>query len=389
MRYVGLLLSVVALLAFVSCGDQDPVSSVSEEGLAAPAGKLTVSANKAGGYRGQDAKPQSQLIETEITSPSLAGNLLGDPATRKLVTYLPPSYNTTPYKRYPTLYLLHGFTGNATTFVSREITGLYWPPEADFPEGGLASLLDELIAAGQMEEMIVVMPDASNVYGGSWYANSVLSGNYEDYIVHDVVSYIVRNYRTLQSRDSRGIMGHSMGGYGAVKLAMKNADVFGAVASHGGPLAWEIIRDAFVAGAIAENPEGMQGPHPEKFNTTIIYSMCVAFSPNLDNPPFFVDLFFDYPTGTIIDEVWEKFQKNDSLSMLETYGANLASLNGIYLDVGDQDAFGTQYQTDAFHQALEAMGIEHAYEMYEGGHFDRIFEHFAISLSFLSDVLAQ
>jgi len=172
------------------------------------------------------------LVVDQITSPSLEGNLLGDPATREVIVYLPPCYNQGG--NFPVVYLLHGYTGNARTFASDANTGLYWPVESDFPEGGIYGLLNDLIIAGDLKEMIVVMPDASNMYGGSFYANSELTGNYEDYIVEDLVSYIDSNYRTIPSRDSRAIVGHSMGGYGAVKLAMKHPDVFGAVASHCG-----------------------------------------------------------------------------------------------------------------------------------------------------------
>ncbi|MHC4356523.1 MAG: alpha/beta hydrolase-fold protein, partial [Planctomycetota bacterium] len=142
------------------------------------------------------------LVVDQITS--------GDPATREVIVYLPPSYNQGG--NFPVVYLLHGYTGNARTFASNAYTGFYWPAESDFPEGGIYGLLNDLIIAGELKEMIVVMPDASNMYGGSWYANSELAGNYEDYIVEDLVSYIDSNYRTIPSRDSRAIVGHSMGG---------------------------------------------------------------------------------------------------------------------------------------------------------------------------------
>ena len=327
---------------------------------------------------------QGKLVEDQITSPSLEGNLLGDPATRNITIYLPPSYDEGG--NFPVVYLLHGFTGNASTFVSNVFTGMYWPPEADFPENGLSGVLDGLIGAGKLKEIIVVMPDGSNAYGGSFYTNSVLTGNYEDYIVEDVVSYIDAHYRTIPSRDSRAIVGHSMGGYGAMTLAMKHSDVFGAVATHGAPLYFEAMK-LMVPMAVAENPDGMIGPHPERPLTSLAYAMSAAWSPNLKNPPFFVDLPFEYPTGALVDEVWDRFFEHDPFTMLSTYGTNLASLRGIYLDAGDQDEFGCQFQTDAFHQALEAAEIGHKYEMYAGTHFNRLFETLAASFSFLSDAL--
>jgi steroid delta-isomerase-like uncharacterized protein len=324
------------------------------------------------------------LVVDQITSPSLEGNLLGDPATREVIVYLPPSYDQGG--NFPVVYLLHGYTGNARTFASDAYTGFYWPAESDFPEGGIYSLLNDLIIAGDSKEMIVVMPDASNMYGGSWYTNSELTGNYEDYIVEDLVGYIDSNYRTLPSRDSRAIVGHSMGGYGAMKLAMKHPDVFGAVASHGGALYLEVLK-ALIPAVIEENPAGITGPAPDKPMTSVCYSMSAAFSPNLANPPFFVDLPFEYPSPEIIDEVWDRFMEHDVLTLLGTYGANVSSLRGIYMDVGAQDEFAANFQQDAFHQALDAAGIVHECEIYSGTHYDKLFERLTISLKFLSDAL--
>ena len=324
------------------------------------------------------------LVVDQITSPSLEGNLLGDPATREVIVYLPPSYHQGG--NFPVVYLLHGYTGNARTFASNAFTGFYWPAESDFPEGGIYSLLNDLIIAGELKEMIVVMPDASNMYGGSWYTNSELTGNYEDYVVEDLVGYIDSNYRTIPSRDSRAIVGHSMGGYGAMKLAMKHPDVFGAVASHCGALYLEVLK-ALMPASIEENPAGITGPAPDKPMTSVCYSMSAAFSPNLANPPFFVDLPFEYPSPEIIDEVWDRIMEHDVLTMLGTYGANVSSLRGIYMDVGAQDEFASHFQADAFHQALDAAGIVHEYEIYSGTHYDKLFERLTISLKFLSDAL--
>jgi hypothetical protein len=119
----------------------------------------------------------------------------------------------------------------------------------------------------------------------------------------------------------------------------------------------------------------------------MIYALSAAFSPNLANPPFFVDLPFEYPSGAIIDEVWGKYMANDPFAMLSTYGANLASMRGILLDVGDQDELVVPPIVDAFHQVLTAAGIDHIYEVYAGNHYNRLFERLRVSLKFLSDAL--
>ena len=314
------------------------------------------------------------LITDTIYSPSLEGNLLGDPATRDMTIYLPPSYDTSN-KHYPVVYLLHGYSEDETASAKR----------------GISSLLDELITAGEMQEMIIVMPDGSNKYGGSFYTNSVLTGNYEDYIVEDIVSHIDAHYRTIPGRDSRAIVGGSMGGHGAMKLAMKHPDVFGAVAAHSPPLYFNAESEGLwakpiFAAAIAENPDGMMGPHPERGFTTMTYAGSAAFSPNLDNPPFFVDLPFDYPSPEFNDEVWKRWLLHDPLTMLDTYGENLASLRAVFFDSGDQDEFGYQVHVEVFHQALVNRGIEHEYQIVPGGHVDRP-SGFLVSLPLISEAL--
>ena len=213
----------------------------------------------------ESAFAEGKVITETITSPSLEGNLLGDSATREITIYLPPSYDTSD-KRYPVAYYLPGW-GNVTfnpswddPFVSSD----------DVPEGGLDGMFDDMIAAGDMKEMIIVIPEGNNKYGGSFYTNSVVTGNHEDYIVQDVVSYIDAHYRTIPNRDSRAIGGTSMGGYGAMKLAMKHPDLFGAVAAHGAFLYFEGLKP-IVLSAIEENPDGMTGPSADKIATSPIF----------------------------------------------------------------------------------------------------------------------
>ena len=331
----------------------------------------------------EPALAQGKLITDTITSPSLEGNLLGDSATRDLTIYLPPSYDTSDM-RYPVAYYLPGW-GNTTfdpswddPFVSSD----------DVPEGGLDSMFDDMIAVGDMKEMIIVIPEGDNKYGGAMYTNSEVTGNHEDYIVQDVVSYIDAHYRTSPNRNSRAIAGHSMGGYGAMKLAMKHPDVFGTVAAHVPFLYFEGLKPIILS-SIGENPNGMTGPSPDKIATSMSYAAAAAFSPNAENPPFYVDLAFEYPSGEIIDEVWDRWLEHDPFTMLPTYSDNLASLRGIYFEAADKDDYGFNYHADAFHQALDAVGIGHEYVIFDGGHSDTFYDRLPFSLSFLSDKLVS
>ncbi len=90
----------------------------------------------------------------------------------------------------------------------------------------LAELSDKDIAAGTMKEMILVNPDAHTKYDGSMYSASLTTGDWEVFVAEDLVSYIDSHYRTMANRMSRGLGGHSMGGYGTVRIGMKRPDVF-------------------------------------------------------------------------------------------------------------------------------------------------------------------
>jgi S-formylglutathione hydrolase FrmB len=172
-----------------------------------------------------------KIITDEITSNALKDNKLGDPNTRNMIIYLPPSYGSSD-KHYPVAYLLHGFGGNERFYVDNANEEL------------MVFLIDGLIQTKILKEMIIVMPDGKNKYGDSFYLNSELIGNYEDYIVKEVVNYIDKNYRTMRDRDACVIAGASMGGYGSITLAMKHPDVFSAVVALSPPLGFEIMIDS-------------------------------------------------------------------------------------------------------------------------------------------------
>src|SRR5205809_1942865 len=144
---------------------------------------------------------------------ALEGNLEGDAVERDASVFLPPSYNQSRTRRYPVVYALHGYSIGAEQ----------WTQEIHVPQ-----TIEGAFAKGA-REMIVVLPDSKTVHNGSMYSSSVTTGDFENYVARDVVSYIDAHYRTIASRESRGLVGHSMGGYGASRLGMKHADVFGSL----------------------------------------------------------------------------------------------------------------------------------------------------------------
>ena len=158
------------------------------------------------------AKPA--IIERiKVHSPSLEGNLEGNPADRDVIVVLPPSYRADPARRYPVVYALHGY------FIGAE----QWIQEIHVPQ-----VAEGAFASG-VPEMIVVLPDSKTLHLGSVYSSSPTTGNFENFVATDLVAYIDGHYRTIPQRESRGLVGHSMGGYGATRIGMKHADVFGAL----------------------------------------------------------------------------------------------------------------------------------------------------------------
>jgi len=157
------------------------------------------------------------LVNPNIPAPSLAGNLLGTSTKQAIAVYLPPSYNTSS-KKYPVIYFLGGFGDRVSDWTNGTYQGFK-----------IHTSMDQLINLKSVNEMIVVIVSGYNFLGGSFYVNSSVSGNWEDFVINDVVGYIDTNYRTLQDKKFRAISGHSMGGFGALNLAMRHPDFFGAV----------------------------------------------------------------------------------------------------------------------------------------------------------------
>ena len=340
-----------------------------------------------------------KVEEIMVHGPSLEGNLEGDSPDRTVAVYLPPSYSKERNRRYPVVYLLHGYGRTADDW---------------YPFIGLPGSMDRDIAAGTAKEMILVMPDANTKYGGSMYSSSPTIGNWEAYITEDLVSYIDSHYRTIADRDSRGLGGHSMGGYGTWRLALKYPDVYSSVyglsacclmnnprppgagrgAGRGpgqgkGPGAGRGPGQGKGPGrgqgkgqAAAAVRPGAHGGHP----VNVAYGEAAAWSPNPNNPP----LFFDQPVkdGEFQADVAAKWVANSPLAMLDQYVPNMKKYKAIAMDVGLQDSLiGSNKEFD---EALTRLGIRHTFETFEGNHNNhledrmeqKVFPFFSDHLSF-------
>jgi len=318
---------------------------------------------------------QSEVRVLDHTSKVLKNNPLNDPFKRKLLVYLPPSYNSGS-KRYPVMYLISGFTGYGA--LNMNLT--------PFSEN-IQQRLDRLIKTKAIKDMIVVMPDCFTKYGGSQYVNSTATGRYEDYMVKEIVPFVDANFRTLPKAASRCIIGKSSGGYGAMWLAMRNPDVFGLMATHSGDSGFEYCyMEHFAEFVVLIQKYGKGHKAVENFIKTQINNkqpkggdfhniintigMSACYSPNPKRKEYNFDLPFDIYTGEIIPGVWNKWLKFDPVRIVNKYKANLKKLKYIYVECGVKDEFKLQSGARIFCDKLKKIGVKYTHLEFNGGHFN-------------------
>jgi enterochelin esterase-like enzyme len=300
------------------------------------------------------AKPAT-VEHVKVHGAALEGNLEGDAVDRDVFVFLPPGYSAEPSRRYPVVYALHGYSIGAEQ----------WTHEIHVPQ-----TIEGAFAQGA-KEMIVVVPDSKTLHNGSMYSSSVTTGDFERFIAHDLVAYVDAHYRTIPDRSSRGLAGHSMGGYGAIRIGMKHADVFDSL---------YIMSPCCLAPRQA-NPEiekaleAVKTPEDSaklSFFPRAQIASAAAWSPNPKNPPLYLDL----PTknGESQPEVLAKWAANAPLAFIDQYIGNLRQYRAIAIDVGDQD--GLRVDTGKLHDALDRYGITHSFEVYSGTHTSKVADRF-------------
>src|SRR5204863_99052 len=264
--------------------------------------------------------------------------------------FLPTSYRQERTRSYPVVYALHGYSIGAEQ----------WSQEIHVPQ-----TLEGAFARGA-REMIVVLPDSKTVHNGSMYSSSVTTGDFERFIAHDLVAYIDAHYRTIPRRTSRGLVGHSMGGYGASRIGMKHSDVFGSLyimspccmsARGVGPVNPENEK----ALAAVKTPEDSA---KLPFGLRAQLASAAAWSPNPKSPPLYLDL----PTkdGVVQQDVLARSAANAPLAFVDQYIGNLRQYKAIAIDVGDQD--GLRAGAAKLHEILDSYGIANTFEVYPGTH---------------------
>jgi S-formylglutathione hydrolase FrmB len=294
----------------------------------------------------------------KIHGAALEGNLEGNAVDRDAIVFLPPSYAKDTARHYPVVYALHGYSIGAEQ----------WAPEIHVPQ-----TIEGAFAQGA-QEMIVVLPDSKTVHNGSMYSSSVTTGDFERYVSDDVVAWTDAHYRTIPRRSSRGLVGHSMGGYGATRIAMKHPDVFGSV---------YIMSPCCLAPRGAGSPGGDAEKALEAVKTPADsaglpffaraqLASAAAWSPDPKNPPLYLQL----PTrgGEPQPDVIAKWAANAPLAFLDQYVGNLRRYRAIALDVGDQDRL--RADTEKLHDALDRYGIANTFEVYPGTHTSKVADRF-------------
>ncbi len=307
---------------------------------------------------------QGTVVTLQHKSEILENNPLGDRFIRDLIVYLPPDYDET--KRYPTVYVLTGFTGRGKMLLN---DSAFTP--------NFATRMDKLINGGKIRPMIAVLPDCFTHYGGSQYINSTATGNYEDYLTQEIVPFVDETFRTINDKNSRAVMGKSSGGYGALMMAMRHSDLFGLACSTSGDAYFEHcylsdIPKAFraIKGEPQKlvinfwNEETKKGK--DDFSGLNIIGMSACYSPRGAD----FDLPFDLKTGEIRDEIWAKWLEHDPVRLVEKYAENLKSLKLLYIDAGTRDEFALDIGAKILVERLKKFDVPHLHEEFDDGHFN-------------------
>ena len=318
-----------------------------------------------------DVVPGAKSVTIEhikIHGTALEGNLEGDAVDRDVIVFLPPSYQSDKARRYPIVYALHGYSIGAEQ----------WTHEIQVPQ-----TIEGAFAKGS-QEMIVVLPNSKTIYNGSMYSSSATTGDFEKFIYHDVVAYMDAHYRTIPDRQSRGLVGHSMGGYGASRIGMKHPDVFGALyimspccmssMVGGGPGSADQMKERAIASekkvAAAKSPADLAARRPASPPRNMQQQRRGLPIPGILRSTSIC------PPGDGIPqpEIVAKYMANSPLAFVDQYIGNLKQYRAISMDVGDQD--GLRFDATKLHSILDNYGIANSFEIYSGTHVSAVADRF-------------
>jgi S-formylglutathione hydrolase FrmB len=322
-----------------------------------------------------------------VESEALARNPLGDPASRPVAVYVPPGYDPHGSRRYPALYVLHGYTGDVAALISTrpwETNVLQWA--------------DRLVRDGRMPPALVVLVDGFTRLGGSQYVDSVHNGRYATYTVRDVVGHVDQKYRALAREGGRAVLGKSSGGFGAMHLVLEHPGVFAAFASHSGdsyfryahPPAFATVHrilEAYefdVAAYVAAFEKKYKRSMPE-YTTMEMLAYAAAYSPR-SATAFDLDLPFARETGELRDDVFARWLAYDPAERVDAHRAELARLRLRYLDCGRRDEYNLDIGARVVTQRIRDLGLSVRHEEFDDDHRN-IAYRYEVSLPALAEVM--
>lgn len=335
-----------------------------------------------------------RVVHHEVDSLALRGNPLNDPTTRPLFVQLPPSYDRAAHRRFPTIYLLQGFTGRAPAW-------FYRPPfSPTFPE-----MIDQKMAAGEIPPCILVYLDGFTRYGGSQFVDSPGTGRYHTHVTEELVPFVDSRYRTLPEAAHRGLSGHSSGGFGSIVTTMLRPDLFGAFACHAGDGLYEAnyrrdfpqaARDLQpYAGDIMAWHADFAGRNRADQATDgvllLMLGLSSCFSADDDGT---IQLPFETQLGQVRERVWEKWLAWDPVRMIADHSSALLKCRAIWLDAGRRDEYYLDLAAQAMANELARVGVTEQlgdrmhFEIHDGSHFTGD-TRFPLGLRFLAENLSE
>lgn len=334
------------------------------------------------------AELAGRLDRHTVAFETLRGNPLGDPHERPVNVYVPPGYDDEPQRRYPSVYVLQGYTGHLAMWDNRT------PYRLTFPEAA-----DAVFARGDTPPAVVVFVDAWTAYGGSQFVDSPGTGRYHTYLCDDVVPWVDARYRTLAAPAHRGVMGKSSGGFGAFITPMLRPDVFGGLASHAGDSLYEYC----YLGEFAQATRALRAydgdiwawwkdfssrpglTRPTDSTLLMTLGCSAAFSADPDGT---VRLPFDPRSGRLDEDLWARWLAWDPVRMVEPHADALRGLRAVWVDAGTRDEWYLDLGAQAMVDALAGIGVTDVHHgTYDAGH-GGIDWRYPLSLAFLATRLS-
>ncbi|HXL90095.1 MAG TPA: alpha/beta hydrolase-fold protein [Streptosporangiaceae bacterium] len=327
-----------------------------------------------------------RLEEHVIDSALLRGNPLGDPHERPVLVYLPPGYDDDPERRYPSVYVIQGYTGHLAM----------WRNRAPFRQPFLERADALFVGPDAAPAAVLVYVDAWTAYGGSQFVDSPGTGRYHSYLCDEVVPWVDARFRTLPQAAHRAIMGKSSGGFGAMITPMLRPDLFGALATHAGDSLYEYCYIPEFPAAVRHlraydgdimrwwaDFRGRESfTKPEDQALVGLLGVAACFSAGEDGS---VELPFDPLTGVLRPQIWQRWLDWDPVRMAPAHVGALRGLRGIWIDAGTRDEYYLDIGAQAFRAALEKIGVANDlvhYELFEAGHMN-IDYRYPLSLAWL------